>query len=114
MITINNFKTPDSSIETLYLSGCLDHAQPDVVSSLTIVYADLTTAQKSVYTSFFNLGQDVYVTISNTVCLLNIDRVTSKDIAEEGITLDYNTLSTANKAKVDAFENLVHTLGTIE
>jgi hypothetical protein len=78
-----------------------------------LIYEDLTLEEKATYDSAMTvIVQDSICTVDNTPYDLDIQRMTSSAI-NVGVdeiteaTIDYTTLSAADKAKLDAFNQLL-------
>lgn len=110
MITINNLTTDEAATETMLAVGCIDHQNPEAVTTVGINFADLTEDQQVVYVDFFALGDGRgWVNIAYD-CVIGIDHITSEVVISDTLDLDYNTMSVEDKAKVDAFRELMETL----
>lgn len=110
MITINNMNTDQANTDSALAEGCLDHTNPHSVTTTTFNFSDLSTEQQIVYADFFALGNGRgWVNIAYE-CVIGIDHITSEVVISDTLDLDYNTMSTEDKAKVDAFRDLMNDL----
>jgi hypothetical protein len=110
MITINNSTTDQAATDSALAVGCIDHDNPGTTTTVGINFVDLTTEQQTVYADFFALGNGRgWVNIAYD-CVIGIDHITSEVVISDTLDLDYNTMSVEDKAKVDAFRNLMNDL----
>lgn len=110
MITINNLNTDQANTDLALAVGCIDHTNPDLVTTLSFDFTNLTIEQQIVYADFFALGAGrAWVNIVYE-CVIGIDHITSEVVISDTLDLDYATMSTEDKAKVDAFKELMETI----
>ena len=100
MIRGLSIQSPEANVETMFVFG--NHlGEDDINLSLHIFYNDLTVEQKAVYDDALSLVGDKYINeINNTTSNLTIRRVTSTELVEGTDTVDFNTLSEADKDKL--------------
>ena len=101
--------TNEAGFEQLLVVGCPDGSSDG--NDLRIERANLDAGQQTTYDDFIGLAQGkAYMTVANTTCKLSYDRITSAAVSEDTEDLDYATMSTPDKAKLNAFIQLVKDL----
>lgn len=112
MITIFNNST-EENVDQVMVSGCPDSL--DMTCQISVDYnkEDLSLEQQVIHDEFMNiLGSNLVIQITNLPCMMSIDRMhlgTPSEMTE--ITeLDYSTMSVEDKAKVDAYVDLMKTI----
>jgi hypothetical protein len=95
-----------AGFEQIYALGCLVVDTDQI--ELLMTRADLDAGQQTTYDNFIGLGNDKnWFNIDNTTCMLSFDRLTSTATVEDTEDLDYDAMSAPDKAKVDAFVQLI-------
>jgi hypothetical protein len=111
MITINNMTTDIAGIDNCLAMGCIDHANPEISKIVSFLFSELTSDQQGVYASFFSLGDGrSWISIKNYDCVISIDHITSEVLVEEALELDYNSMSDADRIKIDAFRDMMESI----
>lgn len=115
MITITNLSTDQASTDSMLAVGCITHGVPGVTSTVGLNFSDLTVEQQSIYADFFALGDGRgWVNINNYHCIIGIDHITSEVVISDTLDLDYAIMSAEDKAKVDAFKEMLEDIANPE
>ena len=115
MITINNLSTDQATTDSMLAVGCITHNLPGVTSTVGLNLTELTTEQQTVYADFFALGDGrAWVNINNYDCVIGIDHITSEILISDTLDLDYAIMSAEDKAKVDAFKEMLEDIANPE
>jgi len=118
MIFLTQTETELVGINELFTAGCFDNTMPEPHNQIgvRVVYEDLSSDNKLIYDAFWNLFTDKpLVEVLNAPCKINIDRMVTQTIIEEGLyTINFDDLSQDDKNKVLDFNQMITALAEEE
>lgn len=101
MIKGRSMTTAIPDVEMMFVAGELVGGSGNVDLALNVEYSELTVEQQAIYDDALSLVGDVYFNeITNTIAELSIDRTTSTVLSDATETVDFDTLSEADKDKL--------------